>query len=85
MVLFWLRLYLTTEAVGCFFGLDKSNVSRNGRRLLAVLRQVSDTEFEWPEPPLRGQGRSVPYAAKIDVSCVSWDEWSQKFKKRARS
>lgn len=62
MVLFWLRLYLTTEAVGCFFGLNKSNVSRNGRRLLTVLRQVSDTEFEWPDPPPRGQGRSVQQA-----------------------
>lgn len=62
MVLFWLRLYLTTEAVGYFFGLHKSNVSRNGRRILQVLRQVSESEFEWPEPPGRGQGRSAEQA-----------------------
>src|SRR5215211_8164027 len=38
MLLVWLRLYLTTEALGCLFELHKSNVSRNGRRLLTVLR-----------------------------------------------
>ena len=62
MVLFWLRLYLTMEAAGYFFDLHKSNVSRNGRRILQILRQVSDAEFEWPEPPKRGQGRSVEQA-----------------------
>lgn len=62
MVLFWLRLYLTTEAVGAFFGLDKSNVSRNGRRILQVLRQVSESEFGWSEPPKRGHGRSIEQA-----------------------
>lgn len=64
MVIFWLRLYLTTEAVGYFFGLHKSNVSRNGRRILQVLRQVSASEFEWPEPPGRGQGRSAEQALR---------------------
>ncbi len=62
MVLFWLRLYLTTEAVGYFFGLDKANVSRNGRRILQVLRQVSESEFGWPDPPQRGHGRSIEQA-----------------------
>lgn len=42
----WLRLYLRTEAVGGLFELHKSNVSRNCRRLLIVLRQVSKGEFE---------------------------------------
>jgi IS5 family transposase len=62
MVLLWLRLYLTTEAVGFFFGLHKSNVSRNGRRILQVLRQVSEAEFGWPDPPKRGHGRTVEQA-----------------------
>jgi IS5 family transposase len=64
MVLFWLRLYLTTEAVGYFFGLHKSNVSRNGRRILQVLRQVSEREFGWPDPPKRGHGRSMEQALR---------------------
>ena len=64
MVLLWLRLYLTTEAVGFFFGLHKSNVSRNGRRILQVLRQVSESEFEWPDPPKRGHGRTVEQAVR---------------------
>lgn len=62
MVMFWLRLYLTQETVGYFFGLHKSNVNRNGRRILRVLRQVSDDEFEWPDPPARGQGRTIEQA-----------------------
>lgn len=64
MVMVWLRLYLTTEAVGCLFGVDKSTVSRNGRRILEVLRQVSETEFGWPDPPQHGQGRSLQQALK---------------------
>lgn len=59
MVIFWLRLYLTTETVGYLFGLHKSNVSRNGRRILQVLRQVSESEFGWPDPPKPGHGRSM--------------------------
>jgi IS5 family transposase len=62
LVLFWLRLYLTTEAVGYFFGLDKSNVSRNGRRILQVLRQVSESEFGWPDPPPPGHGHTIEQA-----------------------
>lgn len=64
MVLFWLRLYLTMTAVGYFFGIDKATVSRNTRRLLPVLRQISDQEFAWPEPPGRGQGKNVEQALR---------------------
>lgn len=59
LVFFWLRLYLTTETVGYLFGLHKSNVSRNGRRFLPVLRQVSEGEFGWPDSPQRGHGRTI--------------------------
>ena len=62
MVMFWLRLYVTQETVGYFFNLHKSNVSRNGKRILQVLRQGSEGEFEWPDPPKRGHGRSVEQA-----------------------
>jgi IS5 family transposase len=64
MVLFWLRLYLTMTAVGYFFSVDKATVSRNTRRLLPVLRQISDPEFEWSEPPGRGQGKNIERALR---------------------
>jgi hypothetical protein len=59
MVTCWLRLYLNTEAMGFFFGVDKSTVSRNGRRLLKVLRALGDESLGWPDPPQRGEGKSV--------------------------
>jgi hypothetical protein len=62
MVLTWLRLYLNTEALGFFFDLNKSNVSRNCRRLLPVLRTLGDETLGWPEPPTRGKGKSVEEA-----------------------
>lgn len=59
MVTCWLRLYLNTEAMGFFFGVDKSTVSRNCRRLLKVLRALGDETLGWPDPPQRGEGKSV--------------------------
>ncbi len=58
----WLRLYLTTEALGALFDVDKSTVSRNGRRVLAVLHQISQEELVWPDPPRRGQGKDLAQA-----------------------
>jgi hypothetical protein len=60
--LVWLRLYLNTEALGYFFGVDKSTVSRNTRRVLAALRVVGEGSLGWPEPPKRGQGKNVAQA-----------------------
>lgn len=60
--LVWLRLYLNTEALGYFFGVDKSTVSRNTRRVLAALRVVGEGTLGWPEPPPRGQGKNVVQA-----------------------
>ena len=62
MSLVWLRLYLNTEALGYFFGVDKSTVSRNTRRVLAALRVVGEGALGWPEPPQRGQGKNVAQA-----------------------
>ena len=62
MSLVWLRLYLNTEALGYFFGVDKSTVSRNTRRVLKALREVGEGSLGWPEPPQRGQGKSVAEA-----------------------
>lgn len=64
MVLTWLRLYLNTEALGFFFGLNKSNVSRNCQRLLPVLRALGDETLGWPTPPKRGEGKSVEEALR---------------------
>jgi hypothetical protein len=62
MTMMWVRLYLTTEVLGVLFGVDKSTVSRNGRRILAVLRQVSEGEIDWPDPPARGEGKDLAEA-----------------------
>jgi IS5 family transposase len=62
MTLIWLRLYLSTEALGFFFGVSKSTASRNTRNLLPALRQVGEATLGWPEPPKRGQGKSVAQA-----------------------
>lgn len=59
MVMVWLRLYLTTAVVGYLFGISQSAASRNTRRLLKVLREVSEEEFGWPEPPAKGEGHNL--------------------------
>ena len=64
MVMCWLRLYLNTEAMGFFFGVDKATVSRNCRRLLRVLRMLGEETLGWPEPPKRGEGKSVDEALR---------------------
>ena len=60
----WLRLYLSTEALGFFFDVDKSTASRNTRRLLPCLRQLGDETLGWPEPPKRGEGKSIEQALR---------------------
>ncbi len=64
MTLVWLRLYLSTEALGFFFGVDKATASRNTRQVLPLLRQLGDATLGWPEPPKRGEGKSVEQALK---------------------
>ena len=62
VTLVWLRLYLTTEALGFLFGIDKATVSRYSRSILPVLRQVGENTLGWPEPPKRGEGKSIAQA-----------------------
>jgi transposase len=64
MTLIWLRLYLNTEALGYFFGVDKSTASRNTRNLLPALGQLGDETLGWPEPPKRGQGKGLDQALR---------------------
>jgi hypothetical protein len=62
MTLVWLRLYLSLDALGFLFGVDKATASRNTRRALRVLCRLGDTTLGWPEPPKRGQGKSIEQA-----------------------
>ena len=55
MVLMWLRIYLSTDALGALFELHKSTISRNCRRVLAVLYQISAPTLRWPDPPTQGK------------------------------
>jgi hypothetical protein len=59
MTLIWLRLYLVLEALGYLFGVDKSSASRYTNSVLPVLRQVGEATLGWPEPPKRGQSKSL--------------------------
>jgi hypothetical protein len=62
MTLVWLKLYLTVSALGFFFGVSDSTVSRNTRNILPVLRQLGDHTLGWSDPPQRGQGKSIDQA-----------------------
>jgi transposase len=62
MTLLWLHLYLTTDTLGVLFGVDKSAISRNSRRILRVLRQLGEQSVWWSEPPERGAGRTLAEA-----------------------
>ncbi len=66
MTVIWLHLYLNTETLGFLFGVNKSTISRNSRRVLAVLRQVGENTVAWSEPPGKGQGQTLTEAM---VSC----------------
>lgn len=62
MTMMWVRLSLSTAALAALFDVDKATVSRNGRRVLAVLRQVTEGEIDWPDPPARGEGKDLATA-----------------------
>lgn len=49
MTLFWLRHYLTCEAVGFLFGVDKGTVSRFTRPILLILRDLGVDTLGWPQ------------------------------------
>ena len=49
MTLVWLRLYLTGEAMGVLFAVDKSTVLRTTRPLLRLLRERGQETLGWPE------------------------------------
>lgn len=49
MTMVCLRLYLTCEAVGVLFGVDKSTVSRHISPILRILRDLGADTLGWPE------------------------------------
>ena len=53
LTLVWLRIYATYEVLGFLFDLDKSNVGRNLKPLLAVLRTTLADEVTWPDQSQR--------------------------------
>ncbi len=53
LTLVWLRIYATYEVLGFLFDLDKSNVGRNMKPLLAVLRTTLAAEVTGPDQAQR--------------------------------
>lgn len=49
MTMVWLRLYLTCEAVGVLFAVDKSTVSRFTKPVLLILRDLGMETLGWPQ------------------------------------
>jgi hypothetical protein len=49
MTLVWLRLYVTCEAVGVMFEVDKGTVSRFTRPILSILRDLGQDTMGWPQ------------------------------------
>lgn len=53
MTIIWLRLYVTYEVLGFLFDIHKSNVSRNMKPILEVLRKEMKEEIVWPDKEKR--------------------------------
>jgi len=55
MAMIWLRIYPTYDVLGFLFDLDKSNICRNLKGVLAVLRERLGDEVTWPDQTRRRQ------------------------------
>jgi hypothetical protein len=55
MAMIWLRVYPTYEVLGFIFELDKSNICRNLKGVLTVLRERLGDEVAWPDQERRKQ------------------------------
>jgi hypothetical protein len=62
MTLVWIHLYLTTQTLGILFGMSKSAISRDTRRVVGALRQVGRDSVWWQEPPAKNEGKTLPQA-----------------------
>jgi transposase len=68
MTMVWLRLYLTCDALGAMFEVDKSTASRFTRPILQILRKLGEDTLGWPEEArelVEPEGRS-PKDARED-------------------
>lgn len=48
MTMVWLKLYVTLDAVGVMFEVDKGTVSRFTRPILRILRELGEDTLGWP-------------------------------------
>ena len=55
MAMIWLRVYPTYEVLGFIFELDKSNICRNLKGVVTVLRERLGDEVAWPDQERRKQ------------------------------
>jgi hypothetical protein len=55
MAMIWLRVYPTYEVMGFIFDLDKSNICRNLKGVLTVMREQLGDEVQWPDQTRRKQ------------------------------
>ena len=55
MAMIWLRVYPTYEVLGFIFDLNKSNICRNLKGVLTVLRERLGAEVAWPDQERRKQ------------------------------
>jgi transposase len=72
MTLVWLRLYVTCEALGVMFEVDKSTASRFTRPILQILRELGEDTLGWPEEAraLAEPEGDVPKDAQAETNSV---------------
>jgi hypothetical protein len=70
LAMMWLRLYPTYDVLGFLFDLDKSNVGRNLKRVLAVLREQLGDEVQWPDKERRKQKMDAFMQAFPEVAAI---------------
>lgn len=68
MTLVWLRYYLTGEAVGFLFGVDKGTVSRFTRPILLILRDIGVDTLGWPDAAKEALESSEPGSGESGAS-----------------
>jgi len=71
MTLVWLHLYPKTVVLGYLFGVSQPTASRNTRRVLTVLQEISVEEFDLNDPPHKGEGRDLPELLKARPDLVA--------------
>ena len=63
MTLVWLKLYVTCDALGVLFEVDKSTASRFTKPILQILRELGEDTLGWPE-----EARALAESAESEKS-----------------